>query len=178
MTVAAQALTLPPNINSTGGYANAPDEPQSQLYDRTIPVNLDDGNTIPTFGVETSSANTFLPATSVPIGDLIDAWDPWTHADLAKMFDHSMPASGADNYGESSGLGNAGSIVATWGGMPYPLLDYNDERPMVAIVPRSGPYPASGPAGSYYGQAQAASAVEQAAQTAINDPWSVLLGVG
>jgi hypothetical protein len=135
---------------------------------------------IPVFGEDTSAANTFLPSTAVSIGDRVDAWDPWTHANVANMLDHSMPiADPRSNYGEASGLGLAGSFIGTWGGMPYPVRDYNDEAPAVAIIPRSGPYPASGPAGSYFGQQQSAQAVAQNnAPQPDQDYWSVLLGVG
>jgi hypothetical protein len=163
--------TNPINI-STGAAQNQPDPVTSNEFYPTLPQD------IPVFGVETSGSNTFLPATAESVGSTVDAWNPWTHAQVAQMKDWSMPAAGPDNYGEPSGLGLAGSFVGTWGGMPYPLLDFNNETPQVAIIPRSGPYPANGPAGAYYGQQQAATAVMQDNNPPTIDYWSALLGVG
>ena len=143
-----------------------------QLFNPTLPSD------IVVFGTETTQANTFLPSTAVDIGSRIDAWDPWTHADVAKMLDHSMPISGEDNYGEPSDLAAVGDFVGTWGGMPYPVRDYNDEMPSVAIVPKSGAFDSSGPAGQYAGQQMNAQSLLQNAAPPVDDYWSVLLGVG
>ncbi len=143
-----------------------------QLFNPTLPSD------IVVFGTETTQANTFLPSTAVDIGNRVDAWDPWTHADVAKMCDWSMPISGADNYGEASNLAAAGDFIGTWGGMPSPVRDYNDEMPSVAIVPKSGAFDSSGPAGQYVGQQMNAQSLLQNAAAPVDDYWSVLLGVG
>lgn len=120
------------------------------------------------------SAGKFVPATAFePEG--IEAWDPWTWADVPLMVNHSMPAAGPDNNGEPADVGAAGSIVAEWGGLQNPVLDYQDERPSVAISPRRNPN-INGPAGQYSGAA--ISAAEASSVTPTTDYWSVLLGQG
>lgn len=172
---ATLVATNPINITS-GAAPNSPNPAQSNEFYPTLPTTGVDG--IVVFGEETNEGNTFFPATAKSIGNTLDAWNPWTHAQVAQMLDHSLPVAGPDNYGEPSGFGLSGSFIGTWGGMPYPLRDYNDEVPAVAIVPRQGPYPASGPAGLYTGQQQAAQAVQNAASEPAIDYWSTLLGVG
>lgn len=143
-----------------------------QLFNPTLPGD------IVVFGTETTQANTFLPATAEDVGNIIDAWDPWTHANVAKMRDWSMPASGSDNNGEPSDLAAAGDFVGTWGGMPYPVRDYNDEAPSVAYVPKTGAFNSDGPAGQYTGAQMNVQSVLQNANPPVDDYWSVLLGVG
>jgi hypothetical protein len=164
------ALTNPINI-ATGAAPDAPDPAQSNEYYPTLPAG------IPVFGEETNENNSFFPATAEPVGSTIDAWNPWTHAMVAQMFDHSQPVAGADNNGEPAGLGLAGAFIGTWGGMPYPVLDYNDEQPAVLIVQRQGPYPANGPAGQYTGQQQAVQSLQQSENPPSIDYWSTLLGI-
>lgn len=89
-------------------------------------------------------------AASAPTG--LPAWDPWTWANLAKQQDQSMPE--VDAYGEAV-QGDAGSIVAEWGGMPAPARDWQDQTDAVLLVPHPIPN-SSGPAGTFDGPAQTA----------------------
>lgn len=116
----------------------------------------------------------FVPATAED-SDLQD-YDPWTWAIPAKILDDSRPAIGP--YGEPSTPGKSGALVAEWGGMPYPLRDYQDVTAAVAYSPRQVSYhESSGPAGRFYGPQQ--TAWEANAQTPVGDYWStVILGAG
>lgn len=127
---------------------------------------------IPVFTAPSADKGVLLPATSFePEG--MYAWDPWTFADVAKMVDHSMPAAGADNYGEPFNPGRAASIVANWGEQFAPVLDYQDEVPSVAIVPRTFPK-SHGQAGQFLGAQE--SATEYNYEQPDTDYWSVLTG--
>lgn len=112
----------------------------------------------------------FVPATSTD-SDLRD-YDPWTWAIPARILDHSRPAIGP--YGEPSGPGKAGSIVAEWGGQPSPVRDYQDVTAAVLLSQRQMSYHTSaGPAGRFYGPQQ--TAWEATATTPVGDYWSTIV---
>jgi hypothetical protein len=118
-----------------------------------------------------SDGGVLLPATAVPM-DLV-AYDPWTWAQLAAMADHSSPE--VDAYGAAV-IGDQGSIVAEWGGMPNPSRDYQDVTNSVVSVPFKPPN-ARGPNGTYYGGQQ--TAWQYAYQPPAEDYSStIFLGVG
>ena len=113
------------------------------------------------------SNGVFVPATGKAPD--IGSYDPWTWAQPQRILDHSKPESGL--YGEVSTMGNSGSIVAEWGGMPKPVRDYQDQVASVALVRRQM-YDRSGPAGQFNGPAQ--TAWESLYASPSPDYWSTL----
>ncbi len=109
-----------------------------------------------------------LPATG-RASDL-NQYDPWTWAQPMKILDHSIPQS--DVYGSPSAPGKSGQIVAEWGGMPYPVRDYQDQDQAVALLRRQVKN-VQGPAGTYYGGQQ--TAWEASYATPTPDYWSTLI---
>lgn len=151
-----QAATLLPdsdiqrsdNVGSTDAYG-MPD-------DLALPISSRNG--------------VFVPATGKP-SDILD-YDPWTWAIPARILDDSRPVMGP--YGEVSGPGLSGSIVAEWGGMPAPVRDYQDVTASVAYSPRQVNYHMGvGPAGRFDGPSQ--TAYEAGAQTPQPDYWSTII---
>lgn len=110
----------------------------------------------------------FLPATATP-GPL-RGYDPWTWAIPQKIDDASIPEIGP--YGEPSAMGKGGSINADWGGMPYPVRDYQDTTQTVLLAPRLV-HDMSGPTGMFYGPQQ--TAWEANAVTPQTDYWSTII---
>jgi len=113
----------------------------------------------------------FVPATGKPAD--LGGYDPWTWADPQKILDHSKPEN--DPYAEPSGLGNGGSIVAEWGGMPEPALHFLDQSgpsAAVLLVPRQVRN-VQGPAGQFYGPQQTAWEASYVGPT--TDYWSTII---
>jgi hypothetical protein len=113
----------------------------------------------------------FTPATGVE-SDIAD-YDPWQSIVVQKNYDWSRPL--ADTYGEPIHH-KAHSFVAEWGGMPYPVRDYQDMISAVLYSPRHQ-RDVSGPVGQYMGAQN--TAWEYGAGNPQTDYWStIILGAG
>jgi hypothetical protein len=110
----------------------------------------------------------FVQATRQP--SQIGAYDPWTWAQIAAMVDDSKPEQ--DPYGGVSQGAGGGALNADWGGMPYPVRDYQDTVDAVLLVPRLI-HNNQGPTGRFYGPQQ--TAWEASAQTPPTDYWSTII---
>jgi hypothetical protein len=132
--------------------------------DLPLPISIDHGDFVPASGQSPSQAG--------PDGIPLSGYDPWLWADTALMSDHSQPTSGP--YGEATAAKSA-TIVAEWGGMPSPAIDYQQVDGAVLIT-RTRNRTANGPNGVYYGGQQ--TAWEAAYVDPVDDYWSVLTGSG
>jgi hypothetical protein len=120
------------------------------------------------------SGGSFVPATGTDVADLPD-YDPWLSIQIEKNYDDSRPV--ASTYGEPI-QAKAHSLVAEWGGMPYPVRDYQDwSYSVLQVYRQQSMHNSSGPSGLYYGPQM--TAWEFGAMTPQTDYWStVILGAG
>lgn len=119
----------------------------------------------------------FNQSTAEPISQAgpegITPYDPWTHANLAKMADHSQPEQG--EYGEPS-YSNSKAITGEWGGMPSPVRGFADQGGAVIQIRRlmhpwdNGSYST----GRFNGPAE--TAWQYSYEDPTSDYWSVILG--
>jgi hypothetical protein len=116
----------------------------------------------------------YVPADSAPVSqdplEGLHAWDPWIDSNLAKMADRSQPSVGP--YSEPSGP-TAPALTAEWGGMPSPVVDYQNVVGAVAINKRQIKN-FQGPTGQFNGPQQTAWEYQYTDPT--SDYWSVILG--
>jgi hypothetical protein len=119
----------------------------------------------------------FNGSTGQPISqagpDGITAYDPWTHANLAKMADHSQPELG--EYGEPA-YSQSSDTTGEWGGMPSPVRYFSDQGGYVLQIRRLvHPWDTSSySTGRFYGPQQTAWEYSYVEPT--DDYWSVILG--
>jgi hypothetical protein len=95
----------------------------------------------------------FIPGDAQPLSEPIvpmGQYDPWFYATIPQQVDDSIPIE--SSYGEAT-YSSVASFVAEWGGMPYPVRDYQDQIYSVLYSQRIL-MDMSGGNGTFYGPQQ------------------------